>query len=287
MFKVVRLKKKLAIFITLTMFLTAVIICGGSISYSTFSSNAKSGIPVPIIMYHSICHNKSGDYIVTPEMFKQDMQFLKENGYTTIFTTDLVSYVYDDVPLPQKPVVVTLDDGFLNNLTNALPIIQELNIKVVISIVGSYSEQFSLKPDRNEYYAHLTWDDINELTASGLVEIGNHTYDMHKLDARRGCMKSPGESTQSYQSALKDNLQKTQELLSSNCGIKPECFAYPYGFVSDDSYDVLKALGFKSALTCSEKINYITKDKDELYKLCRFNRSGNYTTNDFMKKISE
>ena len=75
-------------------------------------------VPLPAIMYHSILKSQSraGTYVVSPAVFREDMQYLLDNGYETVFIEDLIEYTEGD-DLPEKPVMVTLDDGYLNNLT--------------------------------------------------------------------------------------------------------------------------------------------------------------------------
>jgi len=248
----------------------------------------EDGIPVPILMYHSVCINpkvSSLDYIISPDAFKEDMKYLKDNGYTSIFVSDLVNYVYNDAPLPEKPVIITLDDGFLNNLTIVVPILEEMDMKAVVSITGIYTENFSKDVDRNDAYAHLTWDDIKTLNESNRVEIGNHTYNMHEIGARRGCMKKKGESKEQYYRVLTKDLGKLQDTLTEKSNVTPSVFTYPYGFISKESIPIIKEMGFTSALTCNEQVNYINKDPEKLYNLGRFNRPSGISTSQFMKKI--
>lgn len=252
------------------------------------ADDAEKEIAVPILMYHSIFDNAhAGEaYVISTQLFRQDMLYLKENGYTSIFIADLVNYVYEGTSLPEKPVIITFDDGFLNNLVNALSILKELDMKAVISVIGTNSENHSKTIDTNLSYAHLTWNDIKTLSDSGNIEIGNHTYDMHKNGERKGCRKKAGESTEQYQAALRDDLGKLQEVLKDNADVIPKVIAYPFGFYSKEGLPVLKELGFKAALTCEEKVNYISSnDPEKLFALGRFNRSGNTSTEVFMKKL--
>ena len=124
-------------------------------------------VPLPAIMYHSILKSQSraGTYVVSPSVFREDMQYLLDNGYETVFIEDLIEYTEGD-DLPEKPVMVTLDDGYLNNLTYILPILEELDIKAIISVVGSYTAAFSETPDPNPNYANLPYHDLIAITAS-------------------------------------------------------------------------------------------------------------------------
>ena len=244
-------------------------------------------VPVPILMYHSILKDPKlqGQYILSPDELERDMIYLKEHGYTTVFVSELADAVLEGAPLPEKPVVLSFDDGYLNNLTYVLPLLEKHDMKAVISVVGSYSQTFSDSDDHSPAYSHLTWDDINQLAASGRVEIGNHTYDMHRQTPRKGAKKLQGESGTHYRQALLDDIGKLQQVLKEKCGFAPTTFAYPYGYISDDAESVLAEMGFTAALTCYEHISVIGSDPQELMNLGRFNRPAGISTEKFMKKV--
>ena len=252
------------------------------------AAEAATALPaVPILMYHSVCDNPrvQGNYRISPEMFEKDLAYLQEKGYTAIHVADLAAYVYEGTALPDNPVILTLDDGYLNNLTTVLPLLEQYDMCATVSVVGAFTETFSETPDRNPLYAYLTWEDVRTLSESGRVEIGNHTYGMHEIGARRGCMPVQGESEDGYRQTLKDDLEKLQEALKTRSGVTPLVFTYPYGFISDASYPILREMGFLAALSCYERINYITGEPEQLYRLGRFNRPPHLSTKAFMEKV--
>ncbi len=244
-------------------------------------------VDVPILMYHSILSSENGNcYCLSAAAFRSDLEYLKEHGYQTVFVSQLADYVLQGQPLPEKPVVITLDDGHLNALTAVLPILEELDMKATVSVVGCYTEKSIAENDPNPNYAYLTWQDIETLHDSGRVEIGNHTFQLHELGDRRGAEKKCGESTACYQALLREDLSRLQTSLTQQCGTTPRVFAYPYGFASLESRDVLKELGFTAALTCKEKINRLTPgDTEQLYDLGRYNRPGGMSTGEFMGQL--
>lgn len=250
----------------------------------------QESVRLPVLMYHSILKNPSsaGKYVLSPDVFESDMKYLKDNGYTAILSGELVDYVKNGGALPDKPVMITLDDGYLNNLTYVVPILEKYDMKAIISVVGSYTERFSATADHNPNYSHFNWDDIKTCAATGRVEIGNHTYNMHNQSGRKGAMKKRGESDASYEKTLSEDLLKTQALLKEHCGIEPRVFAYPYGAVSNASLDIVKKLGFTVSLGCCEKMNEIHRgDENALYLLCRFNRASGVSTEKFMERIEK
>ena len=154
-----------------------------------------------------------------------------------------------------------------------------------VSVVGEFVNAAVKENDPNPMYAYLTWDNIKEMEASGRIEIGNHTNSMHEIGERRGCMKITGESVETYDSVLSEDLTELQNSLTEKSGLTPIVFTYPFGFVSEESLPIVKKLGFLAALTCYERINYIDGSREQLYRLGRFNHTPNLTTAQFMEKV--
>ena len=244
------------------------------------------GIEVPILMYHRILkdEDKINTYTVTPETFRNDMTYLMERGYETVFMREIIDYAMGGAPLPAKPVVITFDDGYYNNYVYVLPILEELGIKASIAAVGEFTDIFTDNMDMNANYSHLTWGLLKELEASGHVEILNHSYYMHKQGKRKGVNRAKGEDEEEYRSALTFDVMKMQEQLKAKSGITTQTFAYPYGLYTADSEQFLKEMGFKATLTCEERINFVS-GPESLYKLGRFNRAGKLSTKKFMAKM--
>jgi peptidoglycan/xylan/chitin deacetylase (PgdA/CDA1 family) len=257
-------------------------------NFNSAADTEDKGIFLPVIMYHSILpdNSESTEYIVKPETVENDLKYLKENGYETVLPRDLVNYVYFNVPLPENPVMITLDDGSYNNMYYLLPLLEKYDMYANINIVGEYSEFFSENGEEHiEKYSYLTWDDINALSKTGRFEIGNHTYSLHKNTDRKGCAKFSYETYNEYSELLTEDVTKLQKILTKKSEVTPITFAYPFGYISKESIPILKKAGFKVTLTCYEKANYITENEDSLYGINRYNRPDNISTEKFMEKI--
>ncbi len=253
------------------------------------AGKVPDGISVPIIMYHSILKDpkRQGKFVVSPEVFENDLIYIKEQGYTTVLVRDLIDYVYNDIPLPPKPIVITLDDAYYNNLTYVVPLLEKHEMKAVISVVGVFTDRFTQRDDHNPSYSHLTWDDLEDLGKRKNIEIANHTYNLHTNTSRRGCSIKKGESHAAYEKMLREDLGKLQEAIKERTTIPPPVtFTYPYGYICDASYKVIKDLGFMATLSCFERINYINKDPACLYTLGRFNRPSGISSQAFIDKIT-
>lgn len=245
-------------------------------------------VPVTIIMYHSILKdgNKAGEYVISPTQFENDIKYLVDNGYSFITMTDLINFVKKrGAKLPDKPVMITFDDGYYNNYMYAYPIIKKYDGCLVLSILG-YNTDINKEDEKlSGYYSHVTWEQVKEMSKSGHVEIQNHSYKLHtNSNGRSGSMKKSNESVEQYKEFLTDDLMKLQRLLKENADIEPNTFTYPFGARSQESIDILKELGFEAALTCHNGINYVGKgDTELLYKLKRYNRPHGKSSADYFK----
>ncbi len=254
-----------------------------------FSKIESNTMDLPIIMYHAVSKNKSSKYVVTVDQLENDFQAIKDAGFTPVFMNDVIDWLNGSGTLPKKPIVITFDDGQYNNLSYVLPIAKKYNFKYLINPVTSFSEESIIRQETdNSNYSYLSWANIKEGLDSGLVEFGNHTANLHKLSPRYGISKLKNETNEEYKILLKEDINNAQKLLTE-AGVKtPNTFAYPFGKYTSQAQNILIDMGFKALLTCTEEINKIQKNKPEsLYQLGRFNRSGNYTTSQFIKKISE
>ena len=248
-----------------------------NIAFVAAGGGEQSGesVDLPILMYHSILDDasKAGDYIVTPAVLEADLLYLKENGYQTVFISELIDYVNGEGQLPEKPVLLTFDDGFYNNYTYLYPLLQKYGMKAVISIIGHTTEYFSTgKEKMNNNYAYLSWNQLQEMVSSGLIEIQNHTYDLHG-EQRCGIVKASGESTGDFYASIVEDLEHLQSEVEKHLGSRPTALAYPFGALSKDTESIAKQMGFSCTLTCYEKLNIIEKgNPSSLYCLGRVNR---------------
>ena len=172
-----------------------------SFLFSFSFAKSDDEIELPIIMYHSLLKSQKSTYIVHPNIFEEDLKYIQSKGYSTITMTELINYVYNDAPLPEKPIIITFDDGYYNNLSYAVPLLHKYNMKAVISIVGEYSDRYTESDEANPNYGYLRWKDINELIilliicslleSNALKGIGKLLLDIHtvfilKISLRKG-----------------------------------------------------------------------------------------------------
>ena len=260
--------------LTLCLTLLTGAFCTG-VYVSCLAEERGSEYALPVFMYHHILREKAkhGKFVISPEEFEADLKYLKENGYTAIGAEDLLSYKEQGTPLPEKPVMLTFDDGYLSYMEYAVPLLEQYDMKALVSVVGAYSDTYTENGDRCVSYAYFNWEDIKNLSQSEHTEIGNHTYDMHKVSGgRQGCARKKGENKDAYCRVLGEDLTKMQTLLKAHTGKEAICFTYPFGFCCSDAETKVQGMGFGMSLCCEEGINFLSRDTS-LFRLKRFNRA--------------
>ncbi len=250
-------------------------------------AGAASSRDLAVVMYHSILadESKCGKYVITPELLESDLAYLRDNGYDFVSLEEIINYVAGVGSLPQKPVLLTFDDGYYNNYSYVFPLLEEYDAHAVISPVGAWSDEFSREGAvLNNNYSYLTWDNIREMSYSGRVEFGNHTYDLHTAGSRHGADILWGETPEHYFNTVGEDILKLQDLLTLHTDISPVCFTYPFGFYGEQSENLITQLGFAVSLSCEEGLNPLTVG-GSLHLLKRVNRPWGVSSADFFAKI--
>lgn len=117
--------------------------------------DAETTISLPILMYHSVTEGAESDYRIQPETFSSDLHYLKENGYTTVSAAQLIEYTNGIGTLPEHPVMLTFDDGFYNNYSLVLPLLEEYDMCAVISIVGEFTDELAPESPHVDAYSYF------------------------------------------------------------------------------------------------------------------------------------
>lgn len=252
--------------------------------FTVSAAVAEERVKIPIVMYHSVLKDESrhGKYVISPAEFETDLIWLQQHGYTTILISDLIAYT-QGAPLPEKPVLLTFDDGYYNNYLYAFEIAKKHRAKFVISPIGYYSDRYSETGETNGYYSHCLWSQLKEMSDSGLVEVQNHSYNLHK-NGGAGVKRRSGETVQQYRLRLSEDLNQAQQRIEAETGALPTALVYPFGAVSRETPEIVKELGFACTLTCEEHISAVSRDPDSLYDLGRFLRVSGGSSQDFFEK---
>lgn len=182
---------------------------------------------MPIFAFHNVADNLKKDpygMVVGIASFENELKKIKENGYKTIFVSELGSYLERGEKVPNKEIALTFDDGKNNFYTNVFPLLKKYNMKVSLYIITGV---------RSKNY--LTQEQIKELSQSGLVEIGSHT-------AYHQFLSKMSEADQ-----LKE-LQNSKKYLDDLLGQNITVICYPYGVHNEKTKEIAKKAGYKYGL---------------------------------------
>lgn len=252
--------------------------------YLSASENIPAEVSLPAIMYHSVLKDpaRTGEYVVTPQSFENDLKYLSQKGYTAVSPEEIAAFADGKGTLSENSVLITFDDGHLNNITYALPLLEKYGMKAVVNPTGAFTVQSEKENDPNPAYAYMTREDAAALDEGGVFSVGCHTYNMHSMNGRRGAAKNSGESEEEYVRIFAEDTDRWLDIFGDGHLV----YAYPYGAMSREGFGVLRERGFRIILTCRETGNIITSDgsmKDELIIIDRYNRSGLVQTDEFME----
>ncbi len=248
----------------------------------------RASVRLPIVMYHFVLEQRmaNGDICITPEGLKRDLDFLIGQGFQTVSIDEIIAYVNRGAKLPERPVLLTFDDGFYNNLHYAEPILKERGMRAMMAVVGEFSQATVDTGDINVRYSYVTWDQIKQAHESGVFEMQSHSWALHRLKGAQGVKRRRGESAEAYGERLKNDLKRLSDKLEEITGKRPTAFAYPFGAFSDISSDALQDIGFQVTMTSTEGVNTLVKgDPDSLIHLDRYTRKAGESTERFMGRI--
>ena len=218
---------------------------------------------VPVLLYHHISETETNDVTMSPMGFEAQIRALYDAGYNAVTVDEMIRYVYEGVSLPEKPVLITFDDGYESNMEYAAPILRKYGMKAEIFAIGVLVGTDTYKDTGEPIHPHFSWEEAN--AESDVFTIQSHGYDMHKsekLDAadfRSGVLQNPGENEEDYIKAFTDDFKMSASEIDKNTGRAPQAFAYPFGYYTDMSEVLLNQLGVKATFGITQGVNTIIK----------------------------
>ncbi len=214
---------------------------------------------IPILMYHSISEYATPKYrpfVVPPELFAYHMAYLHEHAYTPIIVTQFVNTVAQGgAALPERPVVLTFDDGFTDFFTEALPVLQQYNFTATLYIATGFISGTSrwMQREGEATRPMLSWDQVSEISASG-IECGGHSHWHPQLDTLPVAQ-------------AREEIVRCKKLLEDHLGLEVSTFAYPYGYHSPTIKRLVREAGYTSACAVGYAMSSKTTDPFALVRL--------------------
>ncbi len=183
------------------------------------------GPKILVLNYHQI-ENKNTSLSVDVNSFDTQMKFLVDSGCITITPDELYAGLRGEIELPPKPVLITFDDGYLDNYRNAFPILKKYGLRATIFIIPAFT---SVQP------GYMTWEQLKEMEQSGIT-IESHTLTHPKLE------ELPDDE-------IRSELLNSKTLLEQNLGHPIEFLAYPTGTYNLHIAGIAQDIGYKGAFT--------------------------------------
>lgn len=232
-----------------------------------------NSVSLPVLMYHHIAEEVPNDMTVSPARFEEQIAALTEDGWHAVSIAQLIDYVDHGTPLPDKPVLITFDDGYTSNLELAAPILERHGQHAVIFVIGLNAGQ-ELYPHTGELLSppRFALEDAIPYLNSGVLELQSHTYDLHQLvsygiSGRDGVLPLPDEAEDDYRRTLLLDAQTQQTLFAQHLNIQLTALAYPFGFWSECSESLAGETGFRVTLTTQAGSNRIQEHKPQTLRL--------------------
>lgn len=229
---------------------------------------------IPILMYHKVNPDPSTGGLglrVPPDKFEWQMKYLRKNGYETVSPEDVMDHFEKGKHLPDKPIVITFDDGYKDNHQFAYPIMKKYGytgtIFVVSKAIGNtnfFDVEKKLQPENKI----MDWQEIRELAEAGFT-IGAHTVDHPHL------AEVPPE-------VARHQIEESKRALEHGLKKPVEFFAYPYGSYNDTVADLVKQAGYRAAVTTELGL---AKADSNPFKLRRIRVTGHYSNEKFIEEL--
>ena len=241
-------------------------------------ARSGDGCALSVLMYHHFDDTSKDGTVVTPGRFREQMTALREAGYEAVTVPQVIAFVREGTPLPDKPVLITMDDGYGSNLTVAAPILEETGMRATIFSIGINEGE--------EYYAHsgepmwqhrFAFEEAAPWVEKGIIDVQSHTFDMHQLESygysgRDGVRRMRGESAEDYRRALLDDAAAFRERRGDRVATELLALAYPFGYYDLEADRIMGEAGYQLTVTIDERINRLrTGDEECLRMLGRFN----------------
>jgi peptidoglycan/xylan/chitin deacetylase (PgdA/CDA1 family) len=195
---------------------------------------------VPVFCYH----------VVSPDIFRDDLAFLKRNDYTTLTADPLLDHLEERTAAPPKSVVLTFDDGHANLYDTVFPLLREYRCRAVVFVVPSLHREEN-EPGYDASAGLCTWPQIQEMHASGLIDFQPHTNshryvpDWPRPLPLAGVDPELVEPRRPEPAALNDDLRLSKEELERRLGKTTQHLAFPQYNGTDEAIHIARDIGYR------------------------------------------
>lgn len=209
---------------------------------------------IPILVYHSVSDAPAraiAPFSVGPDMLARHLDLIVAGGHTALSVSQLADHLDAGIPLPARPVVITFDDGFEDNLSAAAPMLGDRGLPATVFVTTGHLLG-GPEGDRRRPGPMLGWDDLAALEAAGM-EVGCHGHSHRPLDVLS-------------RDEVRTELRLSKALLEATLRHRVDVFAYPHGYASRWVEEEVRRCGFRVA--CGVR-NALSHPRDNRWRLAR------------------
>lgn len=203
-------------------------------------------ILIPVLTYHRVLPKVASIYDYTPEQLEEHLQYFKDNGYTPITALEMMDKMSTPEQLPEKPVVLTFDDGHKSHYTRVFPLLKKYGYRATFFV---YTNVISEKSEKR-----LTWDELRTMRAEGM-DIQSHTKSHPFLTQAKQNQSQPD-----YLKWLTSEIYDSKRILEQKLDCKVDLLAYPYGWFNQDIERIAVQAGYKGIFTVNWGVNSLAEN---------------------------
>ncbi len=260
----------------------------------TAMTDDEISVNLPVLMYHHLAEEASNDMIVTPDNFREQMESLCDAGFTSVTLEDLLNYVNSGVDLPEKPVLITFDDGYASVYEQAYPVLRELGMRGTVFCVGATFGSDTYKNTGEPIIPHFGKEEAMEMTLSGGMDVQSHTWDMHQaVQYEQGTPRTSvnplaGESEADYLAALENDIRTSITQLEDAAGEKVFALAYPSGIMTGEAAAVFWENSITVTFSTEYRSNILVRGLPQtLLGLGRYTITDSMTGEDLVQLLEQ
>lgn len=225
---------------------------------------------VPVLMYHRVNPVVIDRNTVHTDNFAAQLEYLHNGGFQTISLSQLYQAFTKQQPLPPKPVILTFDDGYIDNFINALPLLLRYKMKGAVFVIPGMIGDRCNWLQEHDCNRLMSWDQLKEWTAAGM-EIGSHTVN-HPMLSRL------------TDEEIAHELCVSKETLERELATTIDFVCYPYGDLDDRVKGIAKTTGYKGGLAIFNNVSF---KQEDMFAIPRVGISSRLPLWEFKLKVSK
>ncbi|MDD9271038.1 polysaccharide deacetylase family protein [Paenibacillus sp. GCM10023248] len=231
-----------------------------TVTAATYVPKALKKVSIPVLNYHSVAIDPGNIVVISPDKLKEQMAYLHKQGYTPLKLDTFIRLLEgdDSLQVPEKPVLLTFDDGYIDNYEQAMPILAKYGFPATLFV----------SPGMTEQDGYLNWEQIRKLHEAG--------WDIQPHGMSHPHLPRLGADEQTYE------IVEARKQIEAKLGTKADIFCYPYGEYNKTTLKILKQHGFRYAFTTEQGV---ATNQQPPYQLKRIFVNGEENLKAFAAKL--